>query len=96
MSRRSEVIREQIATSDLATGQSYMRRVIRYAARRRLYLYAERNFIVDFDDAQLVEQSHRDYRQSVIDFASNRATEVNAAVTVDELLAIFDLISQHI
>jgi len=76
--------------------RALMNSVIRRCARKRLYRHAERYHIVDFDDAVFVEDWHRDERQKIIDFATARAAEVQAAATREDLLTIFDSVSEYL
>lgn len=92
----AQAIRSRLETLDAAAAKAQMYNVIRRAARKRLYQHAERYHIVDFDDTLFVEQWHRDRRQTIADFATGKAAEVNAATTRAELLAIFDSISEYL
>lgn len=88
-------IRALIESADLKDGRRVVLRMIRLGARQRIYFYATKNFIVDFDGI-LVTQRHRVFRQNIMDAAQVKATEAQAATTIDELLVIFDRISQTI
>jgi hypothetical protein len=82
--------RALLATQSLVIGQTFCKKFLRRLARFRVYHYAERYKITDFQDAILVEQVHRDFRQSVIDATQTKVVEVDATITVAELLIVFD------
>ena len=88
-------IRALIESADLEDARRVIRRMIRLGARRRLYFYAARNFITDFDSV-LLTQRHRNVQQVIIDAAQAKATEAQAATTVVQLLIIFDAIADNL
>ena len=88
-----EKLRAIIEVAEFADGQRFLINTIRQEVRRRIFEYAQRRKIMDFSDTQLVEQTHRDWRQSRIDAAANYAAQAQAATTTDELLTIFDTVA---
>ena len=95
MSVRTDRFRQAIAAANLTDALSLVLRAIRLSFRRRLYWYAQHYSIVDFDHV-LVTQRHRNFRQALTSAAQAKATEAQAATTVNELLVIFDQISPWI
>ncbi len=89
-------LRAMLEASDLATAQTRMRYIIRRAARNRVYSYARRQKIVDFDDTVLVSNRHRTFRENVVSQATTKVGESDAASSVAEVLAVFDSISEYI
>lgn len=86
-------IRIIIENSSLENARRGTLRMLRLAIRRRIFFYAQNNFIVDFGDV-VVGQRHRDWRINLLNNAQTLVTSVNAATTVPELLIIYDQISK--
>ena len=97
MSRISDSIRDVIAVQELEEARQTTARQARYRARKRLWDYAQDQWIIDFNDTETVSQRHRDWRASLVTTVTDTLNQVNAATTVDELLVIFDTdIAPHI
>jgi len=86
-------LRFLIEISELEASRAGMLTLTRRAARNRVFKYAQKNGIIDFQDTVLVEQPHRNFRQNAIDFALARVSEVQAATTNTQLLNVFDQIA---
>ncbi len=96
MSPWATMIRDRIESSELPAARQIVTRVIRRAARKRIYEYAARKYITDFHHPILVPQRHRDFRDQVVAQATTLAAEAQAASGVPELLAIFDQVAPHL
>lgn len=81
--------------STLADARSLLQLMIRRAARKRIFDYAQRHYIYDFD-AVTAEAKHRDYRDTVLAFATTKFNEAQAATNATQLAAVFDTIEQHL
>ena len=93
MSNYTDNLRARLdAETNLAKAKFYIRLLIRMAAMRTIYRYAELRFIVDFSDTELVEQKHRDYYNNVKSNAATAFSNVAAATTKAELISVFDQI----
>lgn len=88
-------IRTAIQTASLQEARRATLRMIRLAAKKQIWRYAQRHWIVDFNDA-VVTQRHRNARDSIISDAMVTATSVNDATTIAEVLIVFDSISQFL
>ena len=86
-------MREAILNASLEDARPVVLRMVRLSFRRRLYIYARRHSIVDFESV-LVTQRNRDFQQSNIDAAQLKATAAQVAASVEELLVVFDSISR--
>ena len=82
--------RIKVANLPLVDAQVVCKDVLRKIARYALYKYSEKFKIIDFSDTILVEQKHRDYRQTIIDAGTTKVSQINAATTNAELLVIYD------
>ncbi|KKK77290.1 hypothetical protein LCGC14_2855110 [marine sediment metagenome] len=88
-------IRTLIEGASLQDGRKVVLRMIRFGARRRVYFYAKKNFITDFDSV-VVTHRHRDRKDQIIAKAQEHAATAVAATTIEELLAVFDLIAPNL
>ena len=89
-------LRDLLEAAELEVARAVILRLIRRAGRNRLFAYALRNHIVDFSLQGLVEQRHRDRRGQLVSNATTLAVTANAAITIAELLVVFDVISAHL
>jgi len=88
-------VRAVIENASLQEARRMTLRMVRLAAKKRIWRYARQHRIVDFSDAVVI-QRHRGARDTIISGAQANATSVNAATTVDEVLVVFDSISQFL
>lgn len=89
-------IRNKLERMEFSEAQAAMVRLVRRAARKRVYEYANRNYIYDFNDTPFVEQVHRNWKDSAEAQGSTLASNVQNATTIEELLTIFDLIVEFL
>lgn len=82
----------KLAEAPLDAAKSALIMLIRRAARRRIWGHAVSNYIMDFEDALLVEQVHRDFKSGTIATGTSLVVQTNAALTKAELLPIFNII----
>ena len=89
-------IRVLIEVAELSEGKRILLRFIRNVVRFRIYKYAGKNYIMDFEETILVPQRHRDERDRLITLGTNFATQTTAALDTLELLSIFDIVAANI
>lgn len=90
------VYRDRISSSSLEDARTICSKALRTALRKFVWRYANRYWIIDFDDTVLVEQKHRDWRAARIAQATTLNANIQAALTVQDLLDIFDTFSTHL
>ena len=95
MSAKSDFMRAKLVASTLVDAQPFIAKNIRRITVHRLWEYANRNRIMDFDSA-FVTQSFRDQRDSIEAWGTARLTATSAATTLAELIVIFDDIAAYI
>ena len=89
-------VRAQLEAAELERARSVVLRLVQLAGRRRVFAYAQKNYIVDFDLLDVVSQRHRDRRNQIITRAQGHRATATAATTIEELLAVFDLIAPNL
>jgi len=92
MSAYTDALKAELAKQTIADAQTAMVRLVRRAARNRIWDYACQFKIMDFDDQLLVEETHRTFRQDTIDAGLGLVTQVQNATTAAELESVFDTI----
>jgi len=86
----TDKLRSRLQEVSLSRAKSALINVVRRKIRVIIYEYAEQNHIVDFDDAILVSQVCRDFRQDMLNKASPRIADIQAATSINDLLVVFD------
>lgn len=89
------MVRGLIVSASVSEAKRMTLRMIRLAARKQIWTYADKHWIVDFDSV-IVTQRHRDARDNVVSTAQANAVIVNGATTVSECLAVFDSIAEFL
>lgn len=92
MSAYTQKLRAALAAEPIDVARTAVIRLIRKAARRRIYDYAAANCIMDYADPLLVEQVHRDFRAQTITAATALVATTEAATRIADLGPVFDTI----
>lgn len=90
MSAFTDRIRDRLLTLPLNDAKRVVSNILRSSVRRKLFWYAQDNFILDFDDTFLNPQEFRDWRDNLYGNAQAYSTAIQNAVDVAEVVAIWD------
>ena len=88
-------IRKRIAEADIETGRMYLGRMVRRHVRGLIRRHADRFDIRGFADG-FVGERHRQWEASIRQDAQGRLQRVANAVTVEQLLIVFDAIADEL
>ena len=83
----AESVRASIAAASVNDAKRGTLRMVRFALRKRIFRYAQRHYITDFNDP-IVTERHRVWRQTALTNAQDLATQANAATTIAEILVV--------
>ncbi len=81
--------------STLTDAKAVLQKMIRRAARRRIYDFAHNNHIFDFNDVT-TEGWQKTFKDNVLSVATGYSTSVSAANNQTELANIFNEIEQYL
>ena len=90
------IMRAQISALPLEDARTRLYALMRRAVRARLMDRAKRFDIMDYDDALLVEDHHRVFRDNIVNIATGYVSQVQAATTIEDLLVVYDEISIYL
>lgn len=82
-----------IENGSLIESKKLLIRFIQETARDKLWQYAQKHRVIDFNDPILTRTRDETFRQTIIDLATTAITNTNNSTTVSELLIIFDNIA---
>jgi len=92
MSKYTDSLRDLLVRSTFDDAQKILIQLVRLAARNRIWDRARQFKIMDYSDTQLVEESHRTFRQNTINAGLDLVSQAQAATTKAELEPVFDTI----